>query len=202
MPEIGERWKPAEEEYFRRKEAELIEKLREKSREEALRKGLAEAVGLENKQILDVLKEMGFDRATVVLLFLIPLLEVAWSDGSIAEKERQLILEAARTHGVKEGTPAHQRLTEWLTTEPPSILFERAITVIRDIVTFQSDQAWRGSSLRMVDACERVAAASGGFLGLGSKVSAEELAVLRRVSSELQKAHARAAGEVTEALQG
>ncbi len=202
MPDIGERWRPAEEEYFRRKEAELIAKLREKSQEAALRKGLAEAVGLENRQILDVLKEMGFDRATVVLLFLIPLLEVAWSDGSITEKERELILEAARSQGIKEGTPAHERLTDWLTTEPAGVLFERAITVIRDIVRFQSDQAWRASSLRMVDACERVAAASGGFLGLGSKISAEELAVLRRVSSELEKAHARAAGEVTKALEG
>ncbi|NWG13416.1 MAG: hypothetical protein HXY20_07790 [Acidobacteria bacterium] len=202
MPEIGERWRPAEEEYFRRKEAELIEKLRKKAEEEASRKGLAEAVGLENRQILELLMEMGFDRATVVLLFLVPLLEVAWSDGAISGEERRLILEAAHSHGIEEGTPAHARLGEWLAARPPSALFERAIAVIRDIVSYQSDKAWRASGLRLVDACERIAAASGGILGLGSKISAEERAVLRRVTSMIEKAHAKAAAELSNTLRG
>jgi hypothetical protein len=196
MVDVTERSRKSEDDYFRRKEQELIDKLRETTEAEAHRKGLAEAVGLENEQILDVLHEMGFDRATVVVLFLVPLLQVAWSDGSISDRERTLILEAAHAHGVKEGTPAHAKVTEWLAARPPEQTFERALRVIRDLMIFQSTDARQAITGRLMDACERIAAASGGFLGLGSKISPEEAAVMKRVASEIERAHAEAATKV------
>jgi hypothetical protein len=200
MVDLTERSRKSEEDYFRRKEQELVVKLRRKTEAQAHRKGLAEAIGLENEQILDVLREMGFDRATVVVLFLVPLLQVAWSDGSIADRERKLILEAAHAHGVKEGTPAHDRLNEWLATRPPEQQFERALQVIRDLMIFQSTDARQTTTGKLLDACERIAAASGGFLGLGSKISSEEAAVLKRVTSEIERAHADAAKKVVAAM--
>jgi len=196
MVDAKERSRKSEDDYFRRKEQELIDKLRETTEAEAHRKGLAEAIGLENEQILDVLREMGFDRATVVVLFLIPLLQVAWSDGSISDRERTLILEAAHAHGVKEGTPAHEKLNEWLAARPPEQTSERALQVIRDLMVFQSTDARQATTGRLMDACERIAAASGGFLGFGSKISPEEAAVVRRVASEIERAHAEAAKRV------
>jgi len=200
MVDLAERSRKSEEDYFRRKEQELIEKLRRKTEAEAHRKGLAEAIGLENEQILDVLREMGFDRATVVVLFLVPLLQVAWSDGSIADRERALILEAAHAHGVKEGTPAHAKLNEWLAARPTEQTFERALQVIRDLMIYQSTDARQATTGKLIDACERIAAASGGFLGLGSKISAEEAAVMKRVASEIERAHAEAAKKVLGAM--
>jgi hypothetical protein len=200
MVDLTERSRKSEEDYFRRKEQELVVKLRRKTEAQAHRKGLAEAIGLENEQILDVLREMGFDRATVVVLFLVPLLQVAWSDGSITDRERALILEAAHAHGVKEGTPAHDRLNEWLATRPPEQQFERALQVIRDLMIFQSTDARQTTTGKLLDACERIAAASGGFLGLGSKISSEEAAVLKRVTSEIERAHADAAKKVVAAM--
>jgi len=196
MVDVTERSRKSEDDYFRRKEQELIDKLRETTEAEAHRKGLAEAIGLENEQILDVLREMGFDRATVGVLFLIPLRQVAWSDGSISDRERTLILEAAHAHGVKEGTPAHAKVTEWLAARPPEQTFERALRVIRDLMIFQSTDARQATTGRLMDACERIAAASGGFLGLGSKISPEEAAVVKRVASDIERAHAEAATKV------
>jgi hypothetical protein len=196
MVDLTERSRKSEEDYFRRKEQELVEKLRQKTEAEAHRKGLAEAIGLENEQILDVLREMGFDRATVVVLFLIPLLQVAWSDGSLSDRERALILEAAQAHGVKEGTPAHAKVTEWLAARPSEELTERALKVIRDLLTFQSTDARQSTTVKLMDACERIAAASGGFLGLGSKISPEEAAVMKRVAAEIERAHADSANKV------
>ena len=196
MVDLAERSRMSEEDYFRRKEQELIDKLRKKTDAETHRKGLAEAVGLENEQIVDALGEMGFDRATVVVLFLVPLLEVAWSDGSISDRERTLILEAAHAHGVREGTPAHAKLNEWLAAKPPEQLVGRALQVIRDIMAFQSTDARQATAGKLVDACERIAAASGGFLGLASKISPEEAAVMKRVASEIERAHAEAAKKV------
>jgi hypothetical protein len=196
MVDLTERSRKSEEDYFRRKEQELVEKLRQKAEAEAHRKGLAEAIGLENEQILDVLREMGFDRATVVALFLVPLLQVAWSDGSLSDRERALILEAARAHGINEGTPAHAKVTEWLAARPSEELTERALKVIRDLLTFQSTDARQSTTGKLMDACERIAAASGGFLGLGSKISPEEAAVMKRVASEIERANAESANKV------
>ena len=196
MVDVTERSRKSEEEYFRRKEQELIDKLREKTEAEAHRKGLTEAIGLENEQILDALREMGFDRATVVVLFLVPLLQVAWSDGSISDRERTLILEAAHAHGVKEGTRAHEKLNEWLAARPPGQTSERALQVIRDLMVFQSPDARQATTGRLMDACERIAAASRGFLGLGSKISTEEAAVMKRVAAEIERAHAEAVTKV------
>ena len=200
MVDLTERSRKSEEDYFRRKEQELIDKLRIRTEAEAHRRGLAESIGLENEQILDVLRELGFDRATVVVLFLVPLLQVAWSDGSIADRERALLLEAAHAHGVKEGTPAHAKLNEWLAAKPAEQMVERALQVIRDIMAFQSTDVRQATTDKLLNACERIAAASGGFLGLGSKISPEEAAVMKRVASEIERAHAEAAKKVVGAM--
>jgi hypothetical protein len=182
-----------EEEYFHKKEQELVAKLRQKLEAEGRKKGLAEAVGVENEQILAVLQEMGYDRETVVLLFLVPLLQVAWSDGKLSDDERALILEAGRSRGVKEGHPAYQKLQGWLTAKPSKDIFERALKVIRDIMSFQTAEQRQTLGRTLVDTAERIAAVSGGFLGLGSKISAEEKAVLKRVADAIEKAHGESA---------
>ncbi len=190
MVDSSERNRSPEAEYFYKKEQELIAKLRQKAEAAARKKGIGEAVGVENEQILAVLDEMGYDRETVFLLFLIPLLQVAWSDGKLSEKERALILEVGHTYGVKEGRAAYQKLQGWLTSKPSKETFDRALTVIRDIMSFQTWEQREIAAQKLVEASERIAAASGGFLGLGSKVSAEEKAVLRRVAAAIETAHA------------
>ena len=202
MSEYPETKRTTEEEYFRRKEQELLAKLRQKAETEAHRKGLAESVGIENEQILAVLQDMGFDRETVVLLFLIPMLQVAWSDGNISEPERSLILEVGRSRGVQEGHPAYQKLQGWLAARPGRESFERALRVIRDLMAFQTEAQRQTLGQQLVDACERIAAASGGFLGMGSKVSLEEKAILKRVAATIQAAHTESARELLDDIQG
>ena len=77
-----------EEKYFREKERELVEKLKQKTAREAARKALSDAVGVSDEGILQTLEEMGYDREVVVVLHLFPLVAVAWADGEISEKER------------------------------------------------------------------------------------------------------------------
>jgi hypothetical protein len=201
MPEIvGDRKKAQEEEYFRKKEQELIEKLKARGRHDAERKGLAEAAGVADEQILAAFAEMGFDRETVVLLHLVPLLEVAWSDGAVSAREKAGILEVARARGVAEGSAAHGKLTGWLASRPDPALFERARTVLHDVLALATEERRQATGRDLVAACEEIAAASGGIFGLGSKASAEERAAIERVAAEIQKAHAAAARRVSGSL--
>ena len=199
MPEFEDvlsRRRHLEEKYFREKERELVEKLKQKTAREAARKALSDAVGVSDEGILQTLEEMGYDREVVVVLHLFPLVAVAWADGEISEKERAKIVEAARAWGVHDGTAADKRLTEWLTQQPDAVTTERLLRIIRDILQFRGaakQEDYRSNITRLTAA---VAEASGGILGFGPKTSTAERAVIERISGELSSSHQAAAAKI------
>ncbi|KAA0255236.1 hypothetical protein FBQ97_04820 [Acidobacteria bacterium ACD] len=189
--------KNVETEYFLRKEKELIERLRQKAEEEAKKKEMADATGVADEGILKELMELGFDRETLTLVHMIPLLEVAWADGQVSERERELVLDAARTRGVTAGSPGHEKLMGWLAERPPQVLFDRTLVLARATLAVLPDDRRDRVRKDLFAHCEAIAEASGGFLGF-AKVSPEEKAALEKVARELVEVHAEAARKVLE----
>ena len=188
---MAKRGKALEEEYFHRKEKELREKLRRRRDQEAQLKELAEATGNPNEEILKTLQELGYTRDTVALFHYVPLLHVAWADGKVSRQERELILEAARLHGVTEGSAADKQLIDWMNNRPSEEFFEHTLRIARDLLETAPRGDGRTGSHGVVDDCTRLAEASGGILGFGSKISAEEQALLERIAAALGKAEDR-----------
>ena len=184
---MAKRGKGLEEEYFHRKEQELIEKLRQRRQAEAQMKELAEASGIPNEDILKTLQELGYTRETVSLLHLVPLISVAWADNKVSGPEREMILEAAQLHGVPKEGAAYQQLSEWLTHRPSDEFLEQTLRVIGDLAGTATPDAKGIDREKLLELSTRVAAASGGLLGLGSKISAEEQALLDRLATKLGK---------------
>jgi hypothetical protein len=120
---FAERRRGLEEEYFHKKEKELLEKLRRRLQAEAERERMAEVLGVQDTEILSDLHSMGYTRDTVALLHVIPLVQVAWADGDVTERERDLILELARARGIEDGSAARKQLADWLTQRPPEGFF-------------------------------------------------------------------------------
>lgn len=178
---MGSRGKALEDEYFHRKEKELIEKLRKRRAAEAQLKELSEAIGIPNEEVLNTLQELGYTRETVALLHLVPLINVAWADGKVSRPERELILEAANMRGVEAASPAYQQLEDWLKNRPGEEFFEQTLRVIRHLAP--GDEA-AGDVLSQA---MQVASASGGILGFGGKISAQEQELLSRIASALGK---------------
>ena len=127
--------KGREEAYFRQKEAELIEKLRRQFREQQDRERLAEEVGVHEEHLLRTFEELGFSRETVTILHLVPLVQVAWSDGGVTEAERAKIHEVAALRGVIRGTPGYLLLEKLLGRRPPERAFDICWQVIRAMFT-------------------------------------------------------------------
>ena len=98
---LGDRRRGLEEEYFHRKEKELIEKMRRHAEEESARRRLGEKAGVASEDILNDLQELGYTPETVMLLHLTPLIQTAWAEGSITPRERELIIKAARSRGIE-----------------------------------------------------------------------------------------------------
>jgi tellurite resistance protein len=181
----ADRGRALEEEYFRKREQELVEKLRRRAAADALRQQLSEQAGVADEDILQNLQELGYTPETVSLLHLVPLVQMAWAEGGVSDRERELILEAARARGIEAGTPADVQLTEWLTARPSEQMFERNLRAIRAILESRPETEREASRSDLLSTATAVAEASGGVLGFRA-VSPQERALLARISQELE----------------
>jgi hypothetical protein len=191
--EIG---KGREEAYFRQKEAELIEKLRQKFREGQDRARLAEEVGVRDEQILRAFEDLGFARDTVTILHLVPLIEAAWSDGAVSEGERSKIYHIAALGGVLPGTPSYALLEKLLYTRPPEHALDACWRIIRAMVDVWPEDKRHTLEVSLPAYALEVARASGGVLGLRS-ISAAERTALQRVAHEMAEAHTEVERTIT-----
>ena len=181
--QIGKR--DQEEDYFRKQDRELVERMRKAAADEAVRGPLSAQTGIQDPGLLRDIAALGFSAETVSLLPLVPILQVAWADEGVSPEERTLIVELARLRGVTEGSPADTQLAEWLAHRPSADVFSRAGRLVAAMLAAGSDAAHTLSVDDLVKYSESVAAASGGILGLG-KVSGAERAALEQIQKALK----------------
>jgi hypothetical protein len=173
-----------EEDYFRKQDRELIERMRKAAANHAGRPPGGKAA-VQDPGLLQDIAELGFNADTVSLLPLVPILQVAWADGAISAPERKLILEVARIRGISEASPAGQQLADWLSQRPAPDVFSRADRLVGAMLAAGSDAVHDLTAADLVKYCESIAAASGGILGLG-KVSSEERAAIEQIQNALK----------------
>lgn len=175
-----------EAEYFRKRDQELIEKMRRAAAAERTRQELSASTGLQDPEVIVELEARGFSPGTVCLLPLVPLLEVAWAEGGVSDAERLLVIQLARSRGIAEGSAADRQLAGWLTTRPSADMFASATRLVRIMLAAAgSDQAGMTAN-DLVKYSETIAAASGGIFGI-NRISAEERALLQRIAAELKR---------------
>jgi hypothetical protein len=183
---FAERGRTLEEDYFRRKEKEVIEKMRRKAEADAERKRLGEQAGVADEDVLSDLQELGYTPETVMLLHLVPLIQTAWAEGGVTQKERDLVVKAARTRGIAAGSAADEQLNRWLAQRPSDDLFEKTLRAIRTILQAQSPEARTASERDLLALATAIASASGGIVGFKA-VSDEERQILAHIHEELEK---------------
>lgn len=181
-----ERGKSPEEEFFARQNAKLKEKLKVQLGREQARKDLTAAYPNLSPALTERFLDHGMDVEAVAALGLVPLVMVAWADGEVSEQERAAILTAAGQRGLG-GTKSHVMLVEWLRQRPSPQVVEHwrhyVAAASRDLSPPEREQL-RTGVLRLA---EDVAKAAGGFLGLGSKISKQEQAVLDEISRAFEE---------------
>ena len=183
---FAERGRSLEEEYFHRKEREVIDKMRVRAAAEEQRQRLGEKAGVADEEVLKDLQDLGYTPETVALLYLVPLIQTAWAEGGVSEKERGLIVKAARSRGITEGAPSDQQLNMWLSQRPSDELFEKTLRAIRTILQAQPAEAREDSEKDLLSLATAIAAASGGIVGFRA-VSDEERQILAHISDELKR---------------
>ena len=184
MPEdsLSSRKRAHEEDYFQKKDRELIEKAQRQAKAQQQLRELGERVGITDPEISRELAELGFTPETVRLLPLVPVLEMAWAEGGVTPEERKMVLEVARARDIPEGSEADRQLTEWLDRRPDESVFRRAGRLIGALL---EPGRFNITPDDIIKYSEAIAEASGGVFGI-RRVSSEERATLGRIASEIK----------------
>ncbi len=181
---LGGRRKALEDSFFAKESERLRQALQQKEAMQAKREALAQASGIKDELVLSELLKLDIGADTIAALTLVPLVEVAWADGSMDDRERSAILSAAEQSGLRKDSPSYGLLQGWLRNRPEAKL----LIVWKDYVASLSralgDDARSKLQEDILGRARSVAEAAGGFLGLGSKISSAEQSMLR----ELEKA--------------
>jgi hypothetical protein len=186
---FGDREKANEAVYFRSTDARLIEKLRQKACLDEIAIALGDKLQVDNPDLLLKVRNFGITLDTAPALLLAPMVQVAWAEGKVSTMEREVLFQIAQRRGVEPASPAHAQLDSWLQSRPPNELFDLAIQVLKFGygVLPPAEKAERIKD--MVDACRKVAAASGGLerlLGIGDGVSPVETLTLDDIARALR----------------
>ena len=94
-----------------------------------------------------------------------------------------MLVQLARSRGIAEGTPADRQLSSWMATRPDEAVFSRAGRLIRALLDTGAPGTLTAEDV--VQQAEKIAAVSGGFLGIG-RISAEEKALLSTIANDLR----------------
>ncbi|PCC75584.1 Tellurite resistance protein TerB [Nannocystis exedens] len=164
-----------EDAYFQQRERELREQLREQ-----LDKAAGELRDDRQKDTLslsDRIAALGFTGEKLKVFDLLPLVHVAWADGSVSRKERTAILDVLRGRGIQPGTEAFRTVESLLEERPSQAFLDQSLAVLKEAVG-------GARAANIVDLCVQVAGASGGFLNMGT-VSDEERALIQQIANQL-----------------
>jgi hypothetical protein len=135
------------------------------------RAALEKASGITNQAILEKLLELNVHAETVAALALVPLIQVVWADGHLDDKEREAVLSAAQSSGLTQGTVEYDLLEGWLSRQPDRNLLAAWQGYIEGLCEQLNEEERESLKNEWMGRARAVAEASGGILGLGSKIS-------------------------------
>jgi hypothetical protein len=183
---LEERGRALENQFFEKENKEKLAAMKQKLDTQRSKDELRRASGMSDEAVLDRLVALGLRANTIAALSLVPLIQVAWADGSIQDNERTAILEGAHGKGLEQGTDGYELLQAWLKKQPGEELFVAWEAYIKALAAQLNDEQNRLLRNQIVGFAKMVAAAAGGILGFG-KVSATEEKVLDRIEAAFHR---------------
>jgi len=178
---LADRGKELEEAFFRQMNQKLTEKLQAENKKKLDKDAISKLTGISSDELLERLVALKLGASTVAAFGILPVVEVAWADGRIDDKEQRAVLEASKQAGLT-GTAA-EIVEAWLKDRPAKAVFDTWKEYIAAVSSRLGPDEKALMKNEMLGRAKSVAEASGGFLGLGNHVSKEEQAVLDRIAA-------------------
>jgi hypothetical protein len=173
--------------FFAERDSILIENLKTMRRMQETKDALSKVSGIRNDAVLQKLVDLNVRPETLASLAVIPLVEVAWADGKIDEAEREAVKKAARDVLPKDASIELQLVDRWLEQKPPENMLTAWTHYIEGLCEELGETEKSALKTELLGQARLVAQASGGFLGLTSKVSPQEKAILDQMDGAFCK---------------
>ncbi len=171
-----------EDAFFYEKDQNLIEARNALEQLQETKENLAKVSGIRNDAVLDKLVALDIRPETLATLFAIPLVEVAWADGDMHEKERDELFKFAERAGVRSKNLNPKIISVWLKHKPDPALMEAWEHYIQSLSAQLSEEERQTLKQDVMTDARTVAQAAGGFLGFGT-LSESERQVLSRLEA-------------------
>lgn len=117
----------------------------------------------------------------ISLLFLIPLVQVAWAHGGISPREALCIFEAAREDGIDARHWFNEKLDSFLVYQPSTKFFGDCLELIDESLKQMTVRERKRILWRLMQRCEQVAAGDHSLMDVDHRITSEE----RRLLDEL-----------------
>ncbi|HEY3802717.1 MAG TPA: hypothetical protein VGL61_08905 [Kofleriaceae bacterium] len=179
---LEERGRALENQFYDKENNDKIAAMKAKLDSQGSKDELRKVSGMTDDAVLEKLVHLKLTANTIAALSLVPLIQVAWADGTVQDNERTAILQGAHGKGLDKGSPGYALLESWLAKRPSDELIEAWEAYIKALVGQLSDEQNRLLKNQIVGFAKMVAASAGGFLGIG-RVSASEEKVLGRIEA-------------------
>ncbi len=174
-----------EDAFFLERDRILVERRAQLHRMARTRDVLADVSGIKDPSVLDQLLRSNVSPEAVAALAVVPLIEVAWADGHVDDKEREVVLAHARKQGIQEGSIEGDLLDRWLGQRPGPELLDAWGHYVEAICSAMDPSARARLRDELLQDVRAAAEASGGLFGLGA-VSAKERAVLEQLEASFR----------------
>lgn len=178
---LGERRRALEEAFFAQHNETLRQRLRQADETRSRKAQLSAASGITDDAVLEELVALKLDADTLAAMSLVPLVLVAWADGSLEASERQAIMNAAHEDGLDAQPAVRQMLEQWLGQRPSPALQTAWTDYMSAVARALAPERRQALKVQILGRARRVAEAAGGFMGLGSRISTFEAGVMQKL---------------------
>ncbi len=172
-----------EELFFFKHNSALIEEKQQLEKMERNLKTMAGISGISNEALLRKLFELNVQVEVLAILLIIPLIEVAWADGKMNERERAAILAAAESSRIFGGPIDSSLFEHWLQEEPPKGFLESWIFYMQGLCQLLSEKERQTLESDILQRARTVAQAGQGGAGSKSKISRKTENVLFKLEN-------------------
>ena len=95
------------------------------------------------------------------LLFLIPLVQMAWAHGAISPREKQVIFDAAREEGIDHRSSSNDTIDNWLVYQPSRQFYDECLLLLQSKLQTMTVKERDQKRHRILTRCQTVAASAG-----------------------------------------
>lgn len=129
------------------------------------------------------------------LLFMIPLIQVAWSHGAISPREALAIFEIAREDGIDSTHWFNEKIDTFLVYQPSAKFFEDSTDLINETLSQMTVKEREEQIATLLRRCEKVAASAGDRdpMDVDHRISVEEKHLLNRLYASFGRQSAEGA---------